>query len=188
MNIANQLTILRILLAFIAMALILKNTPFSLSCAFVVFLIASFTDFLDGFLARKKEIISDLGKILDPIADKILIIGVFLAFLELNIVNIWMVIAIMLREFIITGLRLSVLNKGVVLEARFLGKNKTVSQMAGIILIFVTLILYKIYPGNKVVFFTYLKIIPAVMWYVVVITIFSGVHYLWVNRKLIKTF
>lgn len=187
MNIANQLTILRIVLAFVAMVLILRHTLFSLSCAFVVFLIAAFTDFLDGFLARRRQLISDLGKILDPIADKILIIGVFLAFLDLNIINIWMVVFIMLREFIVTGLRLAVLNKGVVLEARFLGKNKTVSQIAAIILIFITLILSKVYPGDKVVNFTYFTIIPCVMWYVVAITVFSGVHYLWANRRLIKT-
>ena len=186
MNIANQLTILRICLGLVTIIFILQNTIISLACAFVIFLIAALTDFLDGFLARKKKLTSSLGKILDPIADKILIISVFLAFLYLNIINVWMVLLIILRESFITGLRLSVLNKGIVLEARFLGKNKTVSQMAAIILIFITLIFSKIYPRNGLVNFVYFKIIPVFMWYVVAITLFSGAHYLWVNHKLIE--
>ena len=115
MNIANKLTILRIFLSFVCIGLILKNNFVSILIAFIVFILASVTDFLDGFIARKKNLISDLGKLLDPIADKILIIGVFCAFLELGIVNSWMVSLIMLREFIITSLRLYSLNKGAVL-------------------------------------------------------------------------
>lgn len=188
MNISNQLTVLRIILAFVCIGLILQNTFASMFLAFFVFIIASITDYFDGYFARKMNLISDLGKILDPIADKILIIGVFLAFLQLGEINVWMVAAIMLREFIVTSLRFFCLNKGVVLEAKTLGKHKTVSQIAGAIIIFLTLILQKKFSASPAVLFMHDRLIPLVMWYIVIITVFSGMHYLWVNRKLIKTF
>jgi CDP-diacylglycerol--glycerol-3-phosphate 3-phosphatidyltransferase len=187
MNICNKLTISRILLAFICIGFIVKNTFASLLLAFIIFILASITDFLDGYLARKKKLTSDLGKLLDPIADKILIIGVFLAFLQLGIIEAWMVGIIMLREFIITGLRLYGVNKKIVLGAKTLGKHKTVSQIGGILLIFITLILFKITNGRAAPFLYY-KLIPLVMWYIVIITLFSGINYLWVNRRMIKTF
>ena len=188
MNIANQLTVLRIILTFVCVWLILVNGFASLVAAFLVFIIASITDFLDGFFARRQALVTDLGKILDPIADKILVLGVFAAFLELNIVNAWMIIAIVMREFIITGIRFLGLGKGVVLEAKFLGKHKTVSQIAGIIVIFIALIAAKKMPNAVVVTLMFDKVIPALMWYIVLITVFSGLHYLWQNRKLISTF
>lgn len=188
MTIPNRLTILRIILSFICIGFILQNSFLSLVIAFVVFCLASITDFLDGYIARKRNLISDLGKILDPIADKILIIGVFCAFLELGIVNSWMVSLIMFREFIITGLRLYGLNKGVVLEARRFGKHKTVSQVVGIFVILSALILSKIMPGSSAVSFLYRKLIPLLMWYIVIITVSSGIYYFWVNRKAIGTF
>ena len=188
MNIANQLTILRIVLAFIAIGLTLGDTFGSLLAAFIIFGLASLTDFLDGFLARKKGIVSDLGKILDPIADKILIIGIFCAFLELDVVNAWMVSLIMFREFIVTAMRFYGLNKGVVLEAKRLGKHKTVSQVTGIFVIYIALILAKKFPMSKGVIFLYNTFIPALMWYIVIITVFSGINYFWSNRKTIRTF
>ncbi len=188
MTTPNKLTIARILLAFICIGLTIKNSFTTILAAFIIFCLASLTDYLDGYLARKQNLISDLGRILDPIADKILIIGVFCAFLELGVINAWMVSLIMLREFIITGLRLYGLNKGVVLEAKKFGKHKTVSQVAIVIIIFITLILAKIFPTSTIIFILYYKIIPIMMWYVVVITVFSGIYYFWVNRKTIRTF
>ncbi len=187
MNLPNRLTILRIFLSFVCAGLILKETLVSLSFALLVFLIASFTDYLDGLIARKKNLISDLGRIIDPIADKILIILVFLAFLELRVIHSWMVGIIILREFTITGLRLFVLSRGTVLEAKRFGKHKTFSQIIAIILILSILILSKLYPHASVVNFLY-RCIDYIMWYVVLVTFFSGVYYLWANRKIIKTF
>ncbi|MEM7816472.1 MAG: CDP-diacylglycerol--glycerol-3-phosphate 3-phosphatidyltransferase [Candidatus Aenigmatarchaeota archaeon] len=189
MNIANRLTILRIILAFFCIGFILHNTFFSLAIAFLIFIFASLTDFLDGLFARKSNLISDLGKLLDPIADKILIIGVFLAFLQLKIiVNVWIVIGIMLREFIITGLRLYILNKGEVLEAKKWGKHKTVSQVFAIIFIFLATLLFRKFPQVKFVYFFYNIFTPLFMYYVLLITLFSGFLYFWANRKNIKTF
>ena len=188
MNIANKLTISRIILAFICIGFVLSDSLSSLVVAFIIFIIASITDFLDGYLARKHNLISDLGKLLDPIADKILIIGIFCVFLELGVINAWMVSLIMLREFIITGLRLYGLNKGVVLEAKRLGKHKTVSQVVGIGVIFLTLIFSKVLPQSRVVIFLESQFIPILMWYIVGITLLSGVYYFWVIRRAIRTF
>ena len=188
MNIPNLLTVSRIVLSFVCVALILKGGFLSLVGALAIFLGASFTDFLDGFLARKKGNISDLGKLLDPIADKVLILGVLLAFLVLRVINIWMIIIIMTREFIITGVRLFALNRGQVLEAKKFGKHKTLSQMVGINFIFIVLIVDKIFVDNKIIGLLRDKGIAIVMWYVVLITTFSGIHYLWANRKIIRNF
>ncbi|MBD3246857.1 MAG: CDP-diacylglycerol--glycerol-3-phosphate 3-phosphatidyltransferase [Candidatus Omnitrophica bacterium] len=188
MNIANQLTFFRMLLAAVCIGLVLRHTPASLIGGLAVFLLASFTDFLDGFIARKKGMISDLGRLIDPIADKVLIIGVFLAFLQLRVVNAWMVTAIMFREFIVTGLRVYALNKQVVLEAKKLGKHKTVSQIVAIILIFLSLIFRQMFPDQFVSRLLYEFGVPVAMWYVVVLTVSSGVYYFWSNRKIIRTF
>jgi phosphatidylglycerophosphate synthase len=99
-----------------------------------------------------------------------------------------MVIAILLREFIVTSLRLYSLRKGVVLAAQGLGKHKTVSQISGVLIIFSFLILSKTFPQAKITDFLYNFGIPIVMWYIVAITLFSGIYYFWVNRQIIKTF
>ena len=188
MNTPNKLTLLRIILAFICIGLILGKSFFSLLLALIVFSLASLTDFLDGYLARKNNLTSDFGKLLDPIADKILIIGVLCAFLQLGVINAWMVSLIMLREFIITGLRLYGLNKGVMLEAKRFGKHKTLSQVIGTFIIFLTLIIREIIPASRLALFLYERFIPLMMWYIVIITLSSGVYYFWVNRRAIRTF
>ena len=188
MNIANQITVLRIILSFVCIWFIVQDTFVSTLVAFSVFIIASLTDYFDGFIARKLSLVSDLGKILDPIADKVLVIGVFVGFLACDWVNVWVVIVIMLREFIITSLRFFGLNKGVVIEAKFLGKYKTVSQIVGIVLIFVTILIVKTSPENAVAVLLSNYIVPFALWYIILITLYSGFAYLWDNRKVIKTF
>ena len=190
MNIANKLTFLRIILALICMGLVVKNTLFFLIAGFLVFILASLTDLFDGILARSQGIVSDLGKILDPIADKVLILGVFLAFVEIRAVHSWMVILIMFREFLITGIRIFALRKGRVLAAQRFGKHKTFSQMLGIIIIFIVLITNKI-PSASGRYFLPAKISDNIifwlMLWIVFITLLSGGVYLWKNRKIIKS-
>lgn len=188
MNLANQITLLRIGLAFVCIWLIVRDTFISMLWAFIVFIAASLTDYFDGLVARKFSLVSDLGKILDPIADKILIIGVFLAFLDLGAIHVWIVTVILLRELIITSLRFFCLNKGIVLEAKILGKHKTVSQIAGVILIFITLLIVKAAPDSNFAVILSDYIMPVVLWYIIIITVYSGAAYLWDNRRLIETF
>lgn len=191
MNIANRLTILRIVISFICMGLILKFSLFSLTLSLFLFFLASFTDFLDGYIARKKSLVSDLGKILDPLADKVLIIGVFLAFLEKGLVNSFLVILIIIREFLITGLRLFALRQNKVIEAQGFGKHKTFHQIMAIILIFILVITEKVLIklGISLVWFKEFRIITVflIMLWVAIITLVSGGLYLWKNRQIIKS-
>lgn len=191
MNLANKMTILRILLAFACMGLTLQQDLIFTILALFLFIIASLTDLADGYIARKNNIISDLGRILDPIADKILIIGIFLSFLEKGLVNSWMVIIIMSREFIITSLRIFALRSKKVLEAQYFGKHKTVTQMAAIILIYLLLIIEEtsIKLNLGWYWFTTFKsqVIFITMLWVATITLISGLMYLWKNRTVIKS-
>ena len=124
MNLPNKLTISRIILTFIFMILLFsKGLAFKVS-ALVVFFIASCTDFIDGYLAKKTGEVTDFGRLMDPIADKVLVISAFLAFVEMKLVPAWIVVIIVLREFIITGLRLMAFRKGEVIEAELAGKHK----------------------------------------------------------------
>ena len=141
MNMPNRLTVLRILLSFVFMFLLFCPGLLCKILALLVFLLASVTDFYDGYIARKYNLITDLGKILDPIADKILVLAAFLAFVEMGIVPGWMVVIIIFRELLITGIRFSAVNKGKILAAGKAGKHKTVSQMVAIGIILAYLIL-----------------------------------------------
>lgn len=137
MNLANKLTLLRIGL-IIPFIFILKFSQDDLVLklvAFAIFAFASLTDFLDGYLARKYDMVSNFGKLMDPLADKMLVISAFLIFIELSYIPSWMVIVIIAREFFITGLRSLAAAAGDVIAAGNLGKIKTTTQMIAILLI-----------------------------------------------------
>ena len=129
--------------------------------AAVVFIIASITDAVDGYIARKRNIVTNLGKFIDPLADKILVIAVLTALVELHRFPAWMVVVIISREFIVSGLRMVAASEGVVIAASKGGKLKTVTQIVGIILL-----LFNI-PGAM-----------AVMWLAVILTVWSGIEYI----------
>lgn len=191
MNIPNKLTMLRLLLAFVLMTFLFINGLLAKIIAFLIFCFASFTDFFDGWLARKRNEITDLGKLLDPIADKVLVLAAFLSFVEMNLIWAWMVIIIIIRELLITGLRILAITKGKVLGAEVAGKHKTVSQMLTIFFILIVLIAREI--GLKKHFWTpqienmvnYGIII--LMLITVSLTVSSGFSYLWRNRQIIRS-
>jgi CDP-diacylglycerol--glycerol-3-phosphate 3-phosphatidyltransferase len=186
MNIANQITLSRIWLALICVWLIIQDSFASMLGAFMVFIVAALTDFLDGYFARKYQLVSDWGKLWDPIADKVLVIGVFLAFLAAGVVPLWVILAIILRELVITIMRMVCLRQGVVVEAKMVGKHKTVAQITAIVLIFIMLLLIK--QGTYIQAEQWLKnfIVPFILGYVVIITLYSGALYVWDNRKLLR--
>ncbi|MDD5356464.1 MAG: CDP-alcohol phosphatidyltransferase family protein, partial [Candidatus Omnitrophica bacterium] len=123
MNLSNKITMSRLILAFVFMGFLFVDGFIFKIIALVTFSIASLTDLLDGWLARKRNEITDLGKLLDPIAVKVLVLAAFLAFVEMNLIWAWMVIIIIIREFLITGLRILAMTKGKVLEAEMAGKH-----------------------------------------------------------------
>lgn len=185
-NLPNYLTFIRIILTFFIIYYILINTLNSLIIALVLFILASLTDYLDGYIARKYNLITNLGKILDPIADKLLIIGIFLSFLYIGVLNIWIVIVIIIRELIITIIRFFALKKNIVLSAEKHGKHKMISQITTIIITLLILILYYILPNNNLINFLNTYIINILMIYVLIITLFSGIYYIWTNKKIFK--
>ncbi len=129
MNIPNILTVIRIILTPIFLLLFLSDINNHFLWGFVVFVVASFTDFLDGKIARKKGIVTVFGQLADPVADKILTTSALLAFMQLDLCNIWIIMIILLREFVITSVRLVATAQGVVIPANIYGKIKTASQM-----------------------------------------------------------
>ncbi len=142
MNLPNKLTVLRMLLVpvFVLLLLLQDGTVQSLRlAALAVFCIASFTDFLDGYLARRDHLVTDFGKFMDPLADKLLVCSALICMVGLRQLPAWYVIIIIGREFIISGFRLVASDNGIVIAASWWGKFKTVSQMITVILLILNL-------------------------------------------------
>lgn len=189
MNIANQLTMLRIALTFVFMFFLFVQGLWAKALSLFIFIIAALSDFFDGRIAQKKNMVTDFGKLMDPIADKILVLAAFAAFVQMQLITAWMFVIIISREILITSLRLFALNKGKVLSAARAGKHKTVSQM---LLIFFIL-LFIVLKETMLSFFTwnpawesaFRQGIYIMMLITVALTLYSGVSYLWENRKII---
>ncbi|MBI3615848.1 MAG: CDP-diacylglycerol--glycerol-3-phosphate 3-phosphatidyltransferase [Candidatus Omnitrophica bacterium] len=187
MNLPNQLTLLRVALSFLLMVLLLLPGFGPKLAALVVFILASLTDLWDGRLARRWKLVTDFGVLMDPIADKILVLSAFLAFVQLNLVPAWMVALIATREFLITGLRIFALGKGQVLPAEAAGKHKTVSQMVSISLILLFLVARESVAAKGAIGWITAGGIGIwwLMMLTVTLTLTSGGSFLWRHRKLI---
>ena len=138
----NKLTVLRMILVpfFVAALLIQNGEIFALRmAALVLFLIASLTDLLDGKIARKYNLVTNFGKFMDPLADKLLVCSALICLVQLGQLPAWIVIIIISREFIISGFRLVAADQGVVIAASMWGKSKTVSQMISIVLLIINI-------------------------------------------------
>lgn len=129
MNLPNSLSLFRIFLAAAFTAFMAFEQHWGYLAAFACFTLASVTDWLDGYLARKLNLVTDLGKLLDPLADKILVAAAFVCLTALSLCPAWVTVGILFREFTVTGLRLLLVEKGTVLPADGWGKWKTVTQM-----------------------------------------------------------
>lgn len=173
-NIPNILTISRVFM--VPFFVFLLNANFNI-WALVIFILASITDAIDGFVARKYNLITNFGKFLDPLADKVLTISAFVCFLKLNITNVWVVLIIITREFLVMFIRLMAMQNKIVLAANLWGKIKTISQM-------VACIFSMLYLISPVIF---LKYIYEILIYIsVLFTILSGGIYLYSNKKLFE--
>jgi CDP-diacylglycerol--glycerol-3-phosphate 3-phosphatidyltransferase len=193
MNLPNKLTVGRFGLTVLFIWAFLTPFPYHNTLALFLFNLASFTDFLDGKIARSRGLITNFGILMDSLADKILTCSAFIAFVESTHANpdakvtveAWMVIVIVAREFAITGLRLLAAAKNIVLASENFGKHKTVSQIAAINTV---LILYACleWPLSSQKFIqTWLPHIAMFMlWLTVLLTAVSGALYLWRNRAL----
>lgn len=189
MNIANRLTVLRIILTFVFLFFLFCHGLWAKILSLAIFIFAALSDFFDGRIAHRNNMVTDFGKLMDPIADKILVLAAFTAFVQMQLIDAWMFVIIVSREILITSLRLFALNKGKVLSAAKAGKHKTVSQMAVIFYILGFIVLKEV----MLAFFTwnpawekfFRNSVYILMLFTVGLTLYSGLYYLWENRKVI---
>lgn len=184
-NLPNQLTLGRLVLCALFTVFLTLETSWAGAAAFVVFVLASLTDWLDGYLARKWNLITDLGKLLDPLADKILISAAFIGMVAKGLAPAWIVVCVIAREFLITGLRTLAASKGIILAAEKAGKHKTISQMvtALVALLYLAFEGLEWLPQEAHVLKSYL-VLPM-LYVTLAITIYSGTAYFLKNRKLL---
>ena len=165
------------------------NGLWAKAISLVVFILAALSDYFDGMIAQRMNMVTDFGRLMDPIADKILVLAAFAAFVQLQLIDAWMFVIIVSREILITSMRLFALNKGKVLSAARAGKHKTVLQMGVILTIlgFILLkeIVLKYYTWNPAWEKVFRQGIFYLMLLTVGLTLFSGLSYLWHNRKVI---
>ena len=176
MNLPNKITMIRvILIPFFVFFMLTDFVPYSNVIAVAIFIVASLTDTLDGYLARKYELVSNFGKFMDPLADKLLVCSAMIAFIELDLIPAWIVIIIIAREFIISGFRLIAAEKNVVIAAGMSGKIKTTVQMLMCCLLIARL------P------FGFMRYVEQIFIYAtLVLTVYSLIVYLVQNKDILR--
>lgn len=174
MNLPNKLTMFRvILIPFFIVFLLVPLTPYDKWIALAIFIIASLTDLLDGKIARKYNLVTNFGKFMDPLADKLLVCSALICLIELDKIPSWMVIVIIAREFIISGFRLVASDNGVVIAASYWGKFKTTFQMVAVCLLIADIAALSV-------------VTQIILWIAVVLTVVSLIDYLIKNKDVMK--
>ena len=196
MNLPNKLTVARIIMVpFFVVFLVNVTIPHHFLIAGLIFALASFTDLLDGKIARKRNLVTNFGKFLDPLADKILVISALVCFVNLGLAELWVVLIIIAREFMVTSIRLIAVNTGEVIAANIWGKAKTVSQMVAIVGILIMQYLQELINLSVMPSFTVGQFSSStVFWFAgnvlvgisTLFTIISGAIYLKQNWNLFK--
>ena len=175
MNTPNKLTLLRvILITFFVVCMLAVNAGWGKWAALAIFIIASLTDTLDGYLARRDNLVTNFGKFMDPLADKLLVCSAMICLVDMERIPSWVVIIIIGREFVISGFRLIASDNGVVIAANYWGKIKTVCQMIMIIVVIANI-------GGV------FDVVEQVLIYLsLILTVISLATYLWDNRKVLS--
>lgn len=177
MNLPNKLTIFRvILIPFFVFFLLTDFVPFSRYIALGIFALASLTDLLDGKIARKYNLVTNFGKFMDPIADKLLVCAALIAFVEMKLMPSWIVIVLIAREFVVSGFRLVASDAGIVLAAGWGGKFKTATQMIMCCFLIVNL-------GEKI--FALYVVEQVLIYLSLALSVYSMIEYIVKNRKVI---
>lgn len=186
LNLPNQLTVLRLGMCGLLLISLSINWRFAATTAFIIFTIASLTDWLDGYIARSRNLVTDLGKLLDPLADKILVIGALVALVERGVAPMWMVVVIVAREFLISGLRQIAAHKQKILAAERIGKHKTISQIVAVLVSLAYLSLGEFNCQNTPLahFLGYAQM--PLYWFALIITVLSGAIYFWKNASVVQ--
>ena len=193
MNLPNRLTVSRLFLTVLFVGVLSLTFPYHDTLALILFLLAAITDFFDGEIARRYSLITDFGKLMDPLVDKIMTAAAFICLVPLKAVPAWVVIIVIIREYLITGLRLLAISKGRVLAADRIGKHKTSWQIATVIF-FLALLSFRELRGAG-------SLAAAGEWWqqlwvyggwtvsgvAVGLTVYSGLDYLWRHRAMLNT-
>ena len=191
MNLPNKLTMLRVIMVpfFVAFLLLTPDYPSFKWVAFGLFVVASLTDMLDGYIARKYHLITNFGKFMDPLADKLLVSAALVCLTALGFIPAWMTIVIISREFIISGFRLIAAERGIVIAAGWLGKWKTAVTMImlAIMLLVVNTAGFPFDPTETMgVYGKVVLVADVLLWISVILTIVSLVDYLVKNKDVMK--
>lgn len=196
MNLPNKLTVMRMALIPVFLVFMLaESIPHRYLIAAVIFAAASFTDYLDGHIARRDGLVTNFGKLMDPLADKLLVFSALVCFIELEMSSALIVFIILAREFLVTSVRLIAAEQGTVIAADIWGKMKTVSQIIWVLIALTALWLEESWPlfmtvspgasapPAPVIFLIGLSFVIQTI--VVILTVFSGFNYIWKNRSLL---
>lgn len=171
MNIANKITLFRVVLIPVFLIVLYWGFPYSTYVGLGIFILASLTDFLDGYLARSRNLVTDFGKFMDPLADKVLVVTAMLWFVQTGRMPAWAVAVVIFREFAVSGMRLIAVEQGRVIAAGWSGKVKTASTMVCLCLMFLPI------PG---------WLLWACVAVIVITTVYSGLEYFVKNRDVFR--
>lgn len=179
MNLPNKITVLRVVLIPFFIVCMMLTFPFSKWIALAIFVVASVTDFIDGYLARSMNLVTNFGKFMDPLADKMLVTSAMILFVATKEIPAWIVIVIIAREFAISGFRLLAAEKGVVIAASWWGKIKTATTMVMLIVL--------MFNNAAAISGTVITVIEQILIYAsLIFTVFSLVDYMVKNIHVIK--
>ena len=190
MNWANRLTLSRLLLTMLFVIALSSPWPYAHTIALITFLIAGITDLFDGEIARRYQIVTNFGRLMDPLVDKIMIAAGFISLVPLRAIPAWAATVVVGRDFLITGLRLMASAKGQVLSAERLGKHKTSWQIITVIF-FLTLLAISEWSRSSATSVWWRRAWseagPALVWLTVALTLYSGLGYAWRHRNLVTS-
>jgi CDP-diacylglycerol--glycerol-3-phosphate 3-phosphatidyltransferase len=188
MNWANRITVSRLMLTVLFVVALNSSWEYARTSALLIFLLAGLTDFIDGEIARRYGVVTNFGKLMDPLVDKIMMAAAFISLVPLKAVPAWAATTVVARDFLITGLRLMASTKGEILPAERLGKQKTSWQIITVVFFLGLLSLTELRYANETSIW-WLRARdeagPVLVWITVAVTIYSGLGFAWRNRELI---
>jgi CDP-diacylglycerol--glycerol-3-phosphate 3-phosphatidyltransferase len=191
MNLPNILTIGRILVTPLFIILLFYDHPYAKSWALLIFIVAMLTDIFDGYYARKYNLVTDYGRFLDPLADKVMVLSALISFAVMDVIPYWMVSLIIFRDLFVTGLRMAMSSKDKTMVTSNIAKRKTLSQVLIIIFILLNIGFNSLsisWIGEIILFSKQYELIYYCTFLVTVFTVFTGFTYIYTNRSVIRQF
>jgi CDP-diacylglycerol--glycerol-3-phosphate 3-phosphatidyltransferase len=188
MNWANRITLSRLVLTVLFVLALNSPWQYGHTCALIIFLVAGITDLVDGEVARRYGIITNFGKLMDPLVDKIMVAAAFISLVPLKAVPAWAATAVVARDFLITGVRLMASARGRVLPAERLGKHKTSWQIVTVVFFLLLLSMLELHYASRQSGWwirAWHEAGPVLIWFTVGLTLYSGLGFTWRNRELI---